>query len=268
VSAADNQCVRTIESTFEELEERIGDWQQHVLRLNRATKSLSAAASGGHFHAAIRANEELRVAVARLSQLVDSMPNLEELDLPNAFANGSYLAELSDACSKQGITLVKRDGRVTAFPLTLSLDANKFGVRVGRELERRLRPSILAKILRDNQQRSAKFDVRSFLDRLISVYRVLAPEWQDGEGPLIALTALHSTLTLHPSAAAEYTPDQFLVDILRLDREPNARSTRGHRFEFGGSTGTKGAKRLTVYDEIGARHDYFAIRFAIDPTNA
>jgi hypothetical protein len=52
------------------------------------------------------------------------------------------------------------------------------------------------------------------------------------------------------------------MDLLHLDREPDARSSRNHRFELGGSTGTKGAKRLTVFDEDGAAHHYFAIRFA------
>ncbi len=62
--------------------------------------------------------------------------------------------------------------------------------------------------------------------------------------------------------------EEFLVDLLRLDREPDARSSRGQRFQLGGSTGTKGAKRLTVFDETGAQHDYFAVRFATDPPNA
>jgi hypothetical protein len=55
---------------------------------------------------------------------------------------------------------------------------------------------------------------------------------------------------------------------LGLDRAPDARSGRGHRFELGGSTGTKGAKRLTVFDEAGAQHDYFAIRFVADTQGA
>ena len=90
---------------------------------------------------------------------------------------------------------------------------------------------------------------------------MLAPDWRSGEGPLVALAALHDVLTLLPAAAADYPMEEFLVDLLRLDREPDARSGRGHRFELGGSTGTKGAKRLTVFDETGAQHDYYAVRF-------
>ena len=97
---------------------------------------------------------------------------------------------------------------------------------------------------------------------------MLAPDWNGGGGPLVALAAIHDPLTLLPAAAADYPMEEFLVDLLRLDRDPDARSGRGHRVELGGSTGTKGAKRLTVYDESGARHDDFAIRFASDDGNA
>ena len=89
-------------------------------------------------------------------------------------------------------------------------------------------------------------------------------KWQPnrpGEGPLVPLADIYDLLTLMPAAAADYPLEEFLLDLLRLDRQPDARSGRGHRFELGGSTGTKGAKRLSAYDETGAQHDYYAIRF-------
>jgi hypothetical protein len=91
-----------------------------------------------------------------------------------------------------------------------------------------------------------------------------APDWQpnrSGDGPLVPLADLHDLLTLLPAAAADYPLEEFLLDLLRLDRQPDARTGRGHRFELGGSTGTKGAKRLSAFDETGAQHDYYAIRF-------
>ncbi|MSP01972.1 MAG: hypothetical protein EXR07_13110 [Acetobacteraceae bacterium] len=166
------------------------------------------------------------------------------------------------------MTLVQRDGRITAYPVILRLEPRNLGVRIGRKLERRLRPGVLAQQLKAIQQRPNRFNARSFLDRLLRAYAVLAPDWTKGEGPLVALAVLHEVLTLLPAAAADYPMEEFLVDLLRLDREPDARSGRGHRFELGGSTGTKGAKRLTLYDEAGAQHDYFAIRFIADAARA
>ena len=162
----------------------------------------------------------------------------------------------------------QRDGRITAYPVVLRLEPRNQAVRIGLKLERRLRPSVLARHLKAIQQRPAKFNARLFLDRLLRAYTVLAPDWRAGEGPLVALAVLHDLLTLLPAAAADYPTEEFLVDLLRLDREPDARSTRGHRFELRGSTGTKGAKRLTVFDETGAPHDYYAVRFVTEAAKA
>jgi hypothetical protein len=52
-----------------------------------------------------------------------------------------------------------------------------------------------------------------------------------------------------------------------LDRQPDATASHGHRFELAGSTGRKGGKRLTLFDETGEQHDYYAIRFILEPSN-
>ena len=164
---------------------------------------------------------------------------------------------------------MQREGRITAYPVVLRLDARGQGVRIGRRLERRIRPSFLAGQLRALQQRGGRFNARSFLDRLLRAYAVLAasrmPDWapnKAGRRAAGAARRLYDLLTLLPAAAADYPLEEFLVDLLRLDREPDARTVRGHRFELGGSTGSKGGKRLSVFDESGAQHDYFAIRFS------
>jgi hypothetical protein len=81
---------------------------------------------------------------------------------------------------------------------------------------------------------------------------------------LIALADLHEVLTLWPQAAADYPIEEFLCDMPRLNKLPDSRTGRGHRFELGGSTGTKGAKRLSAFDETGAQHDFYAVRFVLD----
>lgn len=182
-----------------------------------------------------------------------------------SFADGTYLVELAEAAAAANVTLVQRDGRVIAYPVVLRLEPRVPGARIGRRLERRVRPSFLAVQLRALQQRPNRFNARGFLDCMFRPYQVLAatraPDWhatQPGAGPLVPLVEL---LTLLPAAAADYPLEEFLCDLLRLDRQPDSRTARGHRFELGGSTGTKGAKRLTIFDETGAQHDYYAIRF-------
>jgi hypothetical protein len=258
----------SLEATLDTWEASLARLEQQAAQVLRAARQLRKAAHDGALAGVAGAQSALRDGVGRLTEAIARDAEPPPIDIPAAFESGSFLAELSTAAAAAGVTLVQRDGRVTAYPVVLRLEPRNLGVRVGRKLERRLRPSVLARHLKALQQRSGRFNARSFLDRLLRGYSVLAPDWRSGEGPLVALAALHDVLTLLPAAAADYPMEEFLVDLLRLDREPDARSSRGHRFELGGSTGTKGARRLTVYDETGAQHDYYAVRFAPDPPNA
>jgi hypothetical protein len=124
------------------------------------------------------------------------------------------------------------------------------------------------------QQRPERFNAKQFLDRLFALYaskaRAEDPAWrpgQPGQGPLVSLADLHDLLTLLPAADADYPQEEFVADLLRLDRQPDARDGHGRRFELGGSTGRKGGKRLTLFDETGEQHDYYAIRFIMEPAD-
>lgn len=258
----------SLEATFDAWETSLARLEQQAAQVLRAAKQLRKAAQDGSLAAAAAAQGTLRESAARLGETIARDAQLPPINIPAVFEDGSFLTELSEAASAANVTLVQRDGRITAYPVVLRLEPRNMGVRIGRKLERRLRPSVLARHLKAIQERPTRFNARSFLDRLLLAYDALAPEWRYGEGPLISLAAVHDMLTLLPAAAADYPMEEFLVDVLRLDREPDARSSRGHRFELGGSTGTKGAKRLTAFDETGAQHDYYAVRFIADAQNA
>ena len=125
------------------------------------------------------------------------------------------------------------------------------------------------------QQRPQRFQARTLLDRLFAAYRPLAaaaePGWRAERGqpgPLVPLLDLYDLLTVLPAAASDYPPEEFAADLLRLDRVPDARTGQGHRFAYAAGTGTKGRKRLTVFDEHGGQHEYFAIRFIPESDDA
>jgi hypothetical protein len=187
-----------------------------------------------------------------------------------AFASGDYLAELTTAAEQAGVTLVERDGAISSFPVSLRLDAARGAVRVGRRLERRLRPKFLAEQLRKLQQAPTRFNARAFATQVFRAYALLAraaqPGWKagtPGAGPVVPLAEIFEVLTLSPGS--DYRPEEFAADLLRLDRAPDTLTGSGHRVRFAGSTGLKGGKRLTVFDEAGHAHEYFAIRFALEP---
>jgi len=260
-----------LEGTLAAWDEQLAGLERQAAQVLRAAKRLRKAAQEGAVAAFPSAVAELHDNAAKFQATVSQSTTAPDIDLAAAFASGAFLDELSRAATAAGVTLVQRDGRISVYPLALRLEPRTQAVRIGRKLEKRVRPSFLARHLRDLQQRPNRFNARVVLDRLFRAYQVLAearaPDWRPnrpGQGPLVPLADLHDVLTLIPAAAADYPLEEFLLDLLRLDRQPDARTAKGHRFELGGSTGTKGAKRLSGFDETGAQHDYYAIRFVLE----
>jgi len=185
-------------------------------------------------------------------------------DASDYLANGGYLKELTKAAKAANLDLFERDGRIYCFPLLLRIEAKDSAIRVGRKLERRIRPSELVRILGTAQKRPQRFTESQFLDFLYKVYRRLAgPDWwrsNRGPGPAIPLADLYETATLLPGS--DYPMEEFARDLLLLDRRPDLRTKDGCRFELPKATLGKGkARRLVAYDENGRERLYIGIRF-------
>jgi hypothetical protein len=258
----------TLESQIATLDQLLGESEKQgkamlarVRGLRKKTNAGDLAALAGLFDPIPRQAEQFTLSVQAARESL-------RYDAAAALSDGSYLAELQAEARTQDVVLTERDGRLTAFPLLLKLEARIPAVRVGRKLERGLRPSLLVRRLRQAQAAS-RFDAAKFLAQIFAAYAYLAPlaqpGWQAnkaGDGPVVALNDIHALLTLHPAAAADYSREAFACDLLRLDRAPDTSTGTGHRFTLPASTGSKGRNRLTVYDEHGVEHVYVGVRFA------
>ncbi len=202
-------------------------------------------------------SEPLAAALTEASRSFD-------YDAEQAFGDGSYLKELLEVAKAKSLVLIEREGRITAFPLLLKLEPSVPAIRLGRKLERQLRPETLIGLLKKAQD-SAAFNATAFLNTLFRAATHLAPSDGRGDEPkpgaVVPLVDIYDLLTLRPGAAADYPREAFAVDVLRLDRTPDTRTRGGHRFSLPASTGSKGRSRLTVYDETGAEHVYVGIAF-------
>jgi hypothetical protein len=268
------QRARGLADTLDALDAHLAEAEKQAATLLRAVRRLRRAAREGAIASLPAAIVAARADADRNGEPLATAAAALDYDIADAFGSGAWLDELAAAARDAGVVLVRRDGRVTAYPVALRLDARAQGVRIGRKLERRIRPSFVAAQLKALQQRPERFNARQFLDRLFALYESKAraedPAWrpgQPGQGPLVSLADLHDLLTLLPVAGADYPQEEFVADLLRLDRQPDATDSRGRRFELGGSTGRKGGKRLTLFDETGEQHDYYAIRFNLEPSD-
>ena len=266
--------VRGLEETLAALDAHLADAEKQAAALLKATRRLRRATMEGAMASLPAAIAAAQADANRTGEPLAKAAAMLDYDVSDAFATGAWLDELAAAAAAAGVVLVRRDGRVTAYPVALRLDGRAQGVRVGRKLEKRIRPSFIAAQLKTLQQRPDRFNAGRFLDRLFTLYESTArtedPAWRPtrpGQGPLVSLADLHNLLTLLPAAGADYPQEEFVADLLRLDRQPDATARHGHRFELAGSTGRKGGKRLTLFDETGEQHDYYAIRFILEPSN-
>lgn len=264
----------SLERTLTVMDGYLSEMEKQAATLLKAAHRLRRAAREGAVANLPAALAAVRADLARAGEMLAEAEGALRYDVAEAFASGAWLDELAAAAKDAGVVLVRRDGRVTAYPVALRLDPRAQGVRLGRKLERRIRPSFVAAQVKALQQRPERFNARQFLGRLFALYgsraRAEDPQWRPerpGQGPLVALAEIYDQLTLLPAAAADYPVEEFISDLLRLDRQPDARTGGGHRFELGGSTGRKGGKRLTLFDERGEQHDYYAIRFILEPSH-
>jgi hypothetical protein len=262
--------VHTLEDTLAALDAHLAEAEKQAAALLKTTRRLRRATLEGAMASLPTAIAATQADIGRISEPLAAASAALDYDVAAAFTSGAWLDELALSAAAAGVVLVRRDGRVTAYPVALRLDGRAQGVRLGRKLEKRIRPSFIAAQLKVMQQRPDRFNARQFLDRLFLLYSSKAcaedPSWRPtrpGQGPLVSLADLHDLMTVLPAAGADYPQEEFVADLLRLDRQPDATDSQGHRFELSGSTGRKGSKRLTLFDETGEQHDYFAIRFIV-----
>ena len=259
----------TIEGQIARLDQALAESEKQAAAALTRIKGLRKRVTQGDLSPVDGQFDQLAQQVEQLAASLTPARDSLVYDSVTALADGSYLAELQAEAKAQGVVMTERDGRLTAFPLLLRLEARMSAVRVGRKLERRLRPSVLVRELK-KAQASARFDARRFLNQLFGAYAYLAPlaqpGWRQttpGDGPVVTLNEAYNLFTVGP-AGGEYPREAFAVDLLRLDRAPDTRTSQGHRFALPASTGSKGRDRIGVYDEDGVEHVYFGIRFARD----
>jgi len=238
--------------------------ERHAKTVLSGVRALRRLAAVGNVAGLPRKLDQLPATSDPLVDALRTASTAFGYDAEAAFASGAYLQELQAAAAAKGVVLVERDGRITAFPLLLKLEPATSAVRVGRKLERQIRPETLTLLLKKAQDSSA-FNAEAFLEMLFKaathLARADARADEPRAGAVVPLLDIYELLTLRPGAAAEYPREAFAVDVLRLDRVPDTRTRRGHAFSLPASTGSKGRSRLTVYDERGAEHVYVGIAF-------
>ena len=212
-------------------------------------KALSAAES-----AATALVDEVRAATTGFG--------LDEQDL---LASGQYAKELTEAASAAGVAMFEEDERLLCYPSVIRIVPGDAAVEIDKVRERRLRPSVLIKLLASAQGRGPRFKAEAFLDSLRSAYDLVIGREQKKPDAVVRLVDVWSVLTLLPGQSREYTKQEFARDLYLLDQSGVTTTPRSPRqLRWSASTGTKGSGVLTTVARSGQQQRYWGVSFTAD----
>lgn len=257
-----------LEQTLRELDRAIDEGLKSTQKLQSALRRCAAASRSGALRDIGVAVGSAVAANGELSRKVDAVRAAGTFDFDEYFASGGYSLELLEAAQAAGLRLFDRDGRIACPPMLVTVAAKQAAVRIDRKAEKRVRPSVLVRLLAERQKRPPKFNAADFLETLWSAYTLLAPridrDWvpsQPGDGPAVQLAEIHGALTLLPGSARDYALAEFTRDVHLLDTQPDTRTRDGRGFRLEQASGARTGRRLTMVDAGGNEHLYVAIRF-------
>lgn len=254
-----------------ELEAALGQLEQDAQAALKAAATLRTALKKCAKNAAVGDLKSLKasldtaeIAVRAAGQSVTLIRQGWQFDEEAYFREGVFVGELIQHASRAGLTLKEDDGRIFSYPVILHVMTGERAVRIDREVERQIRPSVLVKRLKALKEKPARTKPEGFLEVLKEAYNVIAPGERTAGGvpPVVKLPRLYQVLTLLPGSASEYGIPEFKRDIYMVDRSGHDRTRDGSRISFIASS-RPGQERgaFSVVTETGSVKWYSGIKF-------
>jgi hypothetical protein len=196
-----------------------------------------------------------------------------DVDEERYFEDGRYARELLAAAAERSVRMYEQDDRLYVYPAIVQILPGERTVLIDGRRERRLRPSVLVRHLKDLQGRPARFKPEAFLEALSGAYdialdRARVRRGQDlvGEGTVVRLLDVYALLTLLPGQTRAYSRVEFGRDVYLLEQSGVTTTRRGAAVRFPSSTGTRRAGgTIRVVTRDGRERLYYGIAFA-EPT--
>jgi hypothetical protein len=254
------------DSVGERLEPALGSLDA---RLAEAAKSLKAATQ-----ALKKAQDAARTGnlrdLKRLLEAADDSASAYVRDLQRAgnswafsgedyLASDRYLDELRAMAAELGVSGVRvLDSRLYSYPHIVRVEARDLAVRIGKKKDARVRPSHVAEILKAAQRKPHQGTLEPVLNAIEQAYLHLTK----GElGHSVSLREIHAALTLLPGSAREYSLDDFVMDVYRLDQSGPQVTRANRRFDLPASTSTRAGRGIRFATRDGEEKLYSTIRF-------
>lgn len=262
----------TFEDAFTNAENAAATVARAANNLASLAKQMQRAAQGGNISNLKRSAERLANAVSLVRQEVDNAVKAWPFDddQEDRYLRESYVDELRKVAEQKGLRIHDRDGRLISHPSVVRVLPGEKAVRIDRRRVPTIRPSKLAAILLNNQQRPPRFRPETFLEALYKAYVILAGQDRSGRlikdrefGPVVPLLKVYEVFTSLPGSNRDYDQTDFARDLYFLERSEVRQVRSGARVSFPASTATRRATgTLSFVGPDGELTTYYGIQFA------
>jgi hypothetical protein len=229
-------------------------------------KKFRDAAKKGNLRELPRTIEATEQAIGALSQQFANAKESWDFDEEPYLSGGGFRSELVETAKQAGVNIFERHGMIYCYPFLIRIKPADRNILIDRIKERRLRPSFLARHLKELQNKPVRFKSEAFLDCLFKAYSKMRSS-QIGDalttGKVVKLLDIYQLLTLLPGQSKEYTAEEFARDIYLLDKSGVAATKSGSVLTLvpPSTAGRTLRKSLKVITEEGQEKSYYGISF-------
>ena len=257
-----------LEEKLVAIDSGIDDASERTREIATILRALRKSSGVGNLAQVHRQMTDLNLRVDRLREISNEFQTVLAFDEENYLGSEAFLQELTKAAAAIGVQIVEGHDCLYIYPTSLRVNPQKRCLVVGRRRDARIRPTFVAQELKRLQDDSGRISESAFLEILFQAYLLLARGAASGaDGSVIKLSEIYGVLTLLPQVSKEYTPEEFAIDVYRLDRSGLQRTRTGAAVSFPASTGTRASSGvLSVVSPSGEEIRYFGVSFhAVQP---
>ncbi len=249
----------SIESAFSSAESGLSSAAEGLGAALKALRVAQRAAQLGDVQNLSRGLNTARSILTEIEPELNRAGDALRLDYPTLLRSGQFAQEVARLAVAQGLTGVRVVyGVIFSFPVVLTPLPDKLGVRIGKKLLRKLRPSALVTELQDQRKRKPS---TARLGRLLNAVERSYSQIAPGGSVAVKIETIYDRLTPLPEHKDDYTETDFVADLYALERANILISSNERVLSFPASTSARGGKAIRITTEEGEERLYSSLRF-------
>ncbi len=228
-------------------------------------KKFRAAAQTGNLRELRKTIDVAEQAITALRQQFTNAEDGWTFDEEAYLSDKAFILEILGAAGQIGLKIFEQDDRLYCYPFLIRILPGERSILIDKVREKRVRPSVIVKHLKELQNKPPRFKPEAFLESLFSSYETIVATRRSElitTGVVVKLKDIYGLLTLLPGQSKEYSQQEFARDIYLLDQSRVTRTRKGLMVTFPASTGTKSnTGAITVITQDGQEKKYYGIAF-------